>query len=406
MPEYRCEACGKRFGSEEGLKDHKQAKHSGAAQIQAGSKEGKKGFRIGKGMIIGIIVLLIVAGVTVSLLGSPGMKYEPRTTEHEHFKGNADATVTVVEFSDFQCPFCARFAKTTFFEIEQAYIDTEEIKFVFKHFPIGSHPYAQKAAEAAECAADIGGEEKFWELHDRMFEENAFLSASNVKRFARETGLNETFDLCLDSGAMHSRVLEDMQEGTQMGVRGTPAFFVNGEMISGAQPFDIFKSVIDRKMTEARSAESVNKEGDNMGENRHAIIETEKGDIEIELYEQRAPLTTKNFIDLAESGFYDGLTFHRVIRDFMIQGGDPNGDGTGGPGYTIKDEFHPELKHERGVISMANSGPDTGGSQFFITEAETPWLDGKHSVFGKVLRGMDIVVTIEEGDVMKNVRIV
>lgn len=140
--------------------------------------------------------------------------------------------------------------------------------------------------------------------------------------------------------------------------------------------------------------------------NRIATIETEKGDIKIELFEDKAPITTKNFIDLAEKGFYDGLTFHRVIRGFMIQGGDPKGDGTGGPEHTIKDEFHPDLKHDAaGILSMANSGPNTGGSQFFITEGPQPHLDNKHSIFGKVIEGIDIVTKIEQDDKMIKVTI-
>ena len=129
--------------------------------------------------------------------------------------------------------------------------------------------------------------------------------------------------------------------------------------------------------------------------NRSAHFETTAGNFTIELFEDRAPATTKNFIDLAEKGYYDGLIFHRVIDGFMIQGGCPQGTGTGGPGYTIKDEFHPELRHDaKGVLSMANAGPNTGGSQFFITLAPTPWLDGKHAVFGKVTSGLDVVETI------------
>lgn len=129
--------------------------------------------------------------------------------------------------------------------------------------------------------------------------------------------------------------------------------------------------------------------------NRTAVIETNLGTMEVELYEQRAPITTKNFIDLAEKGYYDGLTFHRVIEDFMIQGGDPGGDGTGGPGYMIPDEFHPELTHSKaGILSMANAGPNTGGSQFFITLDATVWLDGKHSVFGEITKGDDVLEKI------------
>ena len=129
--------------------------------------------------------------------------------------------------------------------------------------------------------------------------------------------------------------------------------------------------------------------------NRAAQVKTTLGSFTIELFEDKAPQTTKNFIDLAEKGFFDGVVFHRVIKDFMIQGGDPTGTGRGGPGYNIPDEFHPDLTHEGpGILSMANAGPNTGGSQFFITLDATPWLYGKHAVFGTVADGMDVVETI------------
>jgi len=129
--------------------------------------------------------------------------------------------------------------------------------------------------------------------------------------------------------------------------------------------------------------------------NRKAHFNTSLGSFQVELFEGRAPETTKNFIQLAEKSFYDGLVFHRVIDDFMIQGGCPEGTGRGGPGYKIDDEFHPELRHDApGVLSMANAGPDTGGSQFFITLKATSWLDDKHAVFGRVVEGMDVVEAI------------
>ena len=119
---------------------------------------------------------------------------------------------------------------------------------------------------------------------------------------------------------------------------------------------------------------------------------TNKGVFVAQMFEEKAPLTTKNFIELTEKGFYNGLIFHRVIDGFMIQGGCPKGTGTGGPGYRIKDEFGEGLVHDReGILSMANAGPDTGGSQFFITLAPTPWLNGRHAVFGKIVEGMDVV---------------
>ena len=129
--------------------------------------------------------------------------------------------------------------------------------------------------------------------------------------------------------------------------------------------------------------------------NPTVTIETNHGTIVAEMYEDVAPKTAGNFLKLARDGFYDGVVFHRVIKDFMIQGGDPTGTGRGGPGYTIDDEFAPGLKHDgKGIFSMANAGPNSGGSQFFITLVPTPWLDGKHAIFGRVVEGMDVVDAI------------
>lgn len=139
-----------------------------------------------------------------------------------------------------------------------------------------------------------------------------------------------------------------------------------------------------------------------------ATIETDKGPIRLTLYADRTPITAANFVNLARRGYYDGVIFHRVIDDFMIQGGDPTGTGRGGPGYRFDDEIVAELKHDSpGVLSMANAGPGTNGSQFFITHAPTPWLDGKHTVFGKVVgpEDMEVVNTIEKGDTIKSVTI-
>ncbi len=147
----------------------------------------------------------------------------------------------------------------------------------------------------------------------------------------------------------------------------------------------------------------------------YAEILTNKGTIEIKLEFEKVPMTVGNFVGLAEGtiaknekgeGFYNGITFHRVIPNFMIQGGDPTGSGMGSPGYSFRDEIDPSLKHDRaGVLSMANSGPNTNGSQFFITHNETPWLDGKHTVFGYVTKGQDVVNAIQQGDVIQTITI-
>ncbi len=162
---------------------------------------------------------------------------------------------------------------------------------------------------------------------------------------------------------------------------------------------------------------------DQLTDGLYALIETSRGDITIQLEHERAPRTVANFVGLAEGTrpysidesqpkpqngrpFYDGIVFHRVIRDFMVQTGDPTGTGRGGPGYRFADEIHPELRHDRpGIVSMANAGPNTNGSQFFITHVPTPWLDGKHAVFGHVVAGQEVVDAIQQGDTIRHVTV-
>ncbi len=146
----------------------------------------------------------------------------------------------------------------------------------------------------------------------------------------------------------------------------------------------------------SKSKSTVKEEPKTMAKTKF-VIETTMGTIEGELFDDKAPNTVKNFVTLAQKGFYDGIIFHRVIPDFMIQTGDPTGTGTGGPGYEFRDEFNMKLHHDKpGMLSMANSGPNTNGSQFFITVAPTPWLDHKHSIFGQVTKGMDIAIAISK----------
>jgi cyclophilin family peptidyl-prolyl cis-trans isomerase len=130
-----------------------------------------------------------------------------------------------------------------------------------------------------------------------------------------------------------------------------------------------------------------------------AVVRTDRGEMRLDLFADKAPRTVNNFVFLAKQGFYDGVIFHRVIRGFMAQTGDPTGTGRGGPGYSFEDEIHPELRHDGpGVVSMANAGPNTNGSQFFLTHAATPWLDGKHTVFGRIVSGMEVLLSIPERD--------
>lgn len=171
-------------------------------------------------------------------------------------------------------------------------------------------------------------------------------------------------------------------------------------------------------MHSAVFAQSDRKKYKHLPDGLYAEVQTTKGNILLFLEFQKAPLTVANFVGLAEgkientakplgTPYYDGLTFHRVIADFMIQGGDPSGNGSGGPGYAFKDEFHSDLRHSGpGILSMANAGKFTNGSQFFITHKETPWLDNKHAVFGHVVEGQDVVNAIAQGDKINHIKII
>ena len=160
--------------------------------------------------------------------------------------GDENAKVTMIEFSDYECPFCGRHFEQTYPQIKKEYIDTGKVKLVFRDFPLSFHPQAQKAAEAAECAGEQG---KYFEMHDKLYSNQESLSVDNYKKWAKEIGLDTVkFNDCLDSGKMASEIAKDMADGTSYGVKGTPGFFINGKPVSGAQPFSVFKQAIDAEL--------------------------------------------------------------------------------------------------------------------------------------------------------------
>lgn len=161
-------------------------------------------------------------------------------------KGDLNAPVTIVEWSDYECPYCAKFYWDTLWQIDQEYIQTGKVKLVYRDFPLGNHAQAQKAAEAAECA---GEQDKYYEMHDKLFEEGVAGGVVAFKQYAVDLGLDTTaFNECLDSGAMASEVQEDMRAGINEGIQGTPGFIINGEFVSGAQPYSVFKQVIEEAL--------------------------------------------------------------------------------------------------------------------------------------------------------------
>ena len=167
-------------------------------------------------------------------------------SDDDAFMGEKDAKLTIVEFSDYQCPYCKSFFDDTLPEIKKKYIDTGKVKLVYRDFPLDFHPNAQKAAEAAECA---GEQNKYFQMHDKLFENQVALDTDDLKKYAKDIGLNTAqFNTCLDTGKMASEVESDYQEGVNYGVSGTPAFFINGKLIEGAQPFSVFKQAIDAEL--------------------------------------------------------------------------------------------------------------------------------------------------------------
>jgi len=218
-------------------------------------------------IVIGILVLILAVvsfnsyqiGKIISWkqeleeMGATGEQYKQPSkidmkalSDDDPYKGSKNAPITIVEFSDFQCPYCARFHLQTFPQIEENYIKKGKVKFVYRDYPLPFHSSAQKAAEAAECADEQG---KFWEMHNIIFENQQSLSIENLKSLAKKLNLDSNkFNDCLDSGKYASEVQKDMADGSAVGVTGTPGFIINGELISGAQPYEVFQQIIEAKL--------------------------------------------------------------------------------------------------------------------------------------------------------------
>ncbi len=287
----------------------------------------------------------------------------------------------------------------------------DHVQLTYRHFPLNQiHANAAKAAEASEAA---GAQGMFWEYHDKLFENQREWSNLSEAEF-----LDYLVDLADDLGLDSDQLADDLingtytdyvagmeQEAINLQLPGTPAIILNGRYLPQAPPdFDLWADFVESQIA---IAEMVDRQYDapppeviDPEKEYTATVELDSGEqIVIELFPQSAPITVNNFVFLAQNGWYDDVMFHRVIPDFMAQTGDPSGTGAGGPGYTIPDEFDPELEFTgEGIVAMANAGPDTGGSQWFITYAATPHLNGLHTIFGQVTEGMDAVKNITPRD--------
>lgn len=337
---------------------------------------------------------------------SAALSVFPPVSDTDWSIGPADAEFTIIEYSDFQCPACAGF----YTESEKLLaMHPEDVRLIFRHFPLVSlHPNATLAAQASEAAGEQG---KFWEMYHELFGKQTEWASLTTEEFT--TWLNKTaetieldatkFAADLVSETNVKKIQDALDYGTnQIGLNSTPTVLLNGR----PWQYGWDATTLSMVMKVMRAEKTLYAECPpwiiDQGKNYTATIQTEKGDIKIQLYPKAAPLTVNSFVFLAREGFYDGVTFHRVMHDFVAQTGDPSGTGMSGSGYEFRDEVSPELTYdEPGMVGMANAGPNTNGSQFFITyEANdnAKNLTGTYTIFGKVIEGMDVLALLTERD--------
>lgn len=330
----------------------------------------------------------------------------PPVTEEDHIHGPADAPITFIEYADFQCPACSGLTIMREFLAERY---GDEIRFVYRHLPLISiHDKAVITAEAAEAAATQG---KFWEMHDLLYERQQEwnrLSEDEMQtllvEYAGELDLDtDRFAQELDDHVYRDQIMADYEDYSQYGQMATPTYVVDN-VFYPTQAFGGFGMIggfidllgmKDRMYTEP-PPQVIDPDKDYI-----ATIRTEHGDIVIELYADQVPVNVNNFVFLSQEGWYDGVTFHRVIPGFVAQAGDPTGSGMGSPGYRCDDEIVPDLTYDgAGVVGMASGGPGTSsiGCQFFITYDALPDLDGNYTIIGRVIEGMDVVESITPRD--------
>ena len=310
--------------------------------------------------------------------------------------GPKTAVATLVVYDDFQCAFCANL-EPILARLRAEY--PADLRLVFRHYPLTQDDKARLAASAAEAA---GAQGKFWEMHDVLFSNQIEWAKLTVTAFDRQLdqyaqglGLDKKqFDADRTSTATTAKIKKAYQEAVNVPVPGAPFVLFNGEPFQDQGLTDHWALSTLIRLAKLKTRQFAQGPPDviNPFGNYVATIVTAKGNIVIQLFAEQMPLTVNNFVFLSQQGWYDGVTFTRVITGFAAQTGDPSGTGYGGPGYFIPDEIVPELKYTGpGWVGMSNAGPNTNGSQFFISLGALPQFDSKYPLFGKVLSGMDVV---------------
>lgn len=325
--------------------------------------------------------------------------FAPALNDADYIFGPADAPVTIIEYCDFQAPICRSMAAVM---SNLSASHPGKIRLAFRPVPLtGQLDKSDLAVQAAVAAGDQG---KFWEMYDVLFVKSDQWDALTPAQFetwvadqASGLGLDKNkFQAAMKSQETADRLKSMFNSARDFGLQAVPLVIINGSpQPSFAINYSGITTTVDLILLAERQFQTCPPLAIDPSKQYLATLHTEKGDIVLQLYADKAPIAVNSFIFLARQGWFDGVTFHRVISGFMAQSGDPTGSGRGNPGYLFKNEIDPALKFDQpGVLAMANSGPDTNGSQFFITFAPQPSLDGQYTIFGRVLSGMDVLESL------------
>ncbi len=330
----------------------------------------------------------------------------PLASEDDWVMGDVNAEIQIINYSDFQCPYCSIAAP----ELERFQADyADRVNLVFRHFPLISiHPKAMPAARAAEAA---GAQGKFFEMHDVIFENQALWSAETMTLEQFDTWLRDQaealgldlkkFDEVYTSADTQAKLDAEYKNVTEViGLTGTPSVFItiNGIPYMGPRDYEGLAGILRLIDLDKNRYSECPPMTIDAKKTYTATITTTKGDVVVELFAEQAPMTVNSFVFLARDGYFNNVAWHRVMPGFVAQAGDPSGSGFGGPGYEFSNEISQLTFDAEGILGMANAGADTNGSQFFITYAAQPTLDGGYTVFGKVIEGMDVVQALNPVD--------
>jgi cyclophilin family peptidyl-prolyl cis-trans isomerase/protein-disulfide isomerase len=313
--------------------------------------------------------------------------------------------VEIIAYCDYQAPGCA-YVAPVLERLAEKY--PQDVSIIYRHYPLVT--LYENSALAAQAAEAAGLQDKFWEMHNLLYarqQEWSGLEAADFQEWlslrANDLKLDvEQFETALSSPALVTSVQDAYEQNAALGMTGTPFLLIDGEAYEGPPSFGDLDAIVALNRLEARQFSDCPPMAIDPVKQYLAVLHTVKGDITLELFADKAPLAVNNFVFLAREGWFDDITFHRVLPGFMAQTGDPTGTGYGGPGYAFDNEISDLSFDGPGVVGMANAGPGSNGSQFFITYAAAPHLDGGFTIFGRLIEGMDVLNDITLRDPSKS----